>query len=111
VRPDGEDPPADPMEAAEQEFTTLVRRVHGFSPSALRRRRDELHRWLAEVRELTALAARRSMPALPEIADHAVAAAVAVVGGDLLDVLADGRNDDIALRLARVTRAALDATR
>jgi hypothetical protein len=111
VEPDPVGLAGDPVEAAGREVATLIRRVYGLSPAALHRRREALDRWLAEVRDLTAVATSRSMPTLPIVADHSIADAVAVVGSDLLALLADRRDDDIALRLAHVTRSALDKTR
>jgi hypothetical protein len=111
VEPDPVGLAGDPLEAAGREFTTLVRRVSGLSPAALHRRREGLDRWLAEVRELTAAVVHRALPILPVVADHSVTDAVAVVGSDLLAVLADHRDDAVALDLVRVTRAALEETR
>jgi hypothetical protein len=111
VAPDHELLAGDWLEVAGREVTTLVRRVRGLSPAALGRRREVLDRWLEEARDLTVVAAKRPMPALPDVADHSVADAIAVVGSDLLAALTERPDDAVARALLGVTRAALDATR
>ena len=111
MRHDHDGPGGDHLEIAGRDFTLLVRRVHGLSPAALRRRREALNTWLAEIRELTAVAAGRSMPILPIVAEHALADAVVVVGTDLLAVLTCRPDDAVTQGFARATGTALEATR
>jgi hypothetical protein len=96
---------------AEAELERLVRRLRSLSAAAWRERRPPVLLALGRLAQLTALTEQRKLPVLPELADHALADAVAVIGGDVLVVLASRRDDSLLAELIVEIRAAMDATR
>jgi hypothetical protein len=76
-------PDQGPAEAVRSELDRLVRRLREFSPSAWTpRRRDAV---LAVLRELAALGDGFESRQVPDLPDHALADALAVIAGDALD--------------------------
>ena len=84
----------------EDQLDLLVRRLRGLTPRAWAARRDVVRRLLVELAELSAPGRR-----LPDLPDHALGDAVAVLGRD---ALADPQTHE---RAAQLVRGALDATR
>jgi uncharacterized coiled-coil protein SlyX len=62
----------------------LVRRLRSLSPAAWRSRRTAVEELLAAMERLTAEAEQRPARPVPEVADHALADAVSVLGTDAI---------------------------
>jgi hypothetical protein len=79
---------------ARDELARLVRRLRNLSPTAWTARRAPVLLALSRLAAVGALAEQRAMPELPEIADHALADAMAVIGSDVIFVLAGAPPDN-----------------
>jgi hypothetical protein len=107
--PDAE--PLDPgLGAALDDLDQLVQRLSRFSPRSWRAYREPITALVATLVELCERQQGRSLPT-PELSDHVLTDAVAVIGGEVLDTLAE-TPDAAVLDAARVAiMAALAATR
>jgi hypothetical protein len=96
---------------ANDELARLVRRLRSLSRLAWLSRRGAVETALVRLGEIAAFVEKRTAPTLPIIADHALADAMAVIGGDAIAALEAVRDQE---QLAAVTvslRTALEATR
>jgi hypothetical protein len=96
---------------AGDELDRLVRRLRNLSPGAWRLRREPVVAALGRLAELTALAERRTVPKPPTVAEHALADAMAVIGGDVIVALTTSRDGNLMAILVVELRQVLDATR
>jgi hypothetical protein len=93
------------------ELTRLIRRLSSLSARAWASRRDTVTALLARLADLEAGLAETSPHRVPELPDHGLADALAVIGGDLLEALVS-HLDPVALdRALAELRAAWSATR
>ena len=105
----GEDGFDDRLAAAAADLGLLVRRLRSLSPRAWQDRRDTARTALAELVALNArLEGRELWP--PNVADHILPDAIAVVGGDVLAVIEGERSAAIG-EFLRLIGAALRQTR
>lgn len=93
------------------DLARLVLRLRSLSPPAWRSRRKAVVATLRRLAELSGRAEHRVLPAVPSVAVHALADAVAVVGGDAIAALAAGPDDDVLAAVVAALREALEATR
>jgi hypothetical protein len=84
----------------DDELERLVRRLRSLSPRAWASRRDVVRRLLDDLAALSAPGRR-----VPDLPDHALGDAVAVLGQDALS------DPETRERAAHLVRGALDATR
>jgi hypothetical protein len=96
---------------ARGELARLVLRLRSLSPAAWRTRRKATLATFARLAEISATAEHRRMPALPKVADHALADAIAVVGGDAIAALATEPDADLLSAVVATLREALETTR
>lgn len=99
------------LEQASGELARLVRRLRSLSPQAWTSRRARVQAALARLAELAGKAEGRQVPPLPSVADHALADAAAVVGGDGLDALTTNPDDELLAALVAVIGEALEGSR
>jgi hypothetical protein len=93
------------------ELTRLIRRLSSLSGRAWSSRRDAVLALLGQLAALGAVLEESPPHPVPELPDHGLADALAVVGGDLLEALVT-RRDPVALdRTLAELRAAWSATR
>jgi hypothetical protein len=96
---------------ASGELARLVLRLRSLSPLAWRSRRKAVIAALRRLAELSGRAEQRVVPAVPAVADHALADAVAVIGGDTIAALVARPDDDLLAEVVAVMREALELTR
>jgi hypothetical protein len=96
---------------AEAELDRLVRRLRSLSPAAWRERRLPVVLGLARLAEVSARAEQRELPALPEIAEHALSDAAVVIGGDAVMALRTRQDDALLADVIGEIRGILDRTR
>jgi hypothetical protein len=96
---------------ARGELARLVLRLRSLSPPAWRSRRKAVVDTIGRLAEMSGRAERRDVPAVPVIAVHALADAVAVIGGDAIAALADSPDEDLLTEVVTALREALDLTR
>jgi hypothetical protein len=94
-----------------QDLERLVRRLRGLSPLAWRTRRGPVQAALRDLEWTTASIESRPPATMPEIADHALGDALAVIGNDALVALSSSRDDEQVAVVARSLRFGLDQTR
>jgi crotonobetainyl-CoA:carnitine CoA-transferase CaiB-like acyl-CoA transferase len=99
------------LSLARGELARLVLRLRSLSPAAWRPRRKSVVIAVARLAELSGEAEQRAVPALPAIADHAFADAVAVIGGDALAALATRPDEGLLAAVVATMREALTITR
>ncbi len=96
---------------ARGELARLVLRLRSLSPPAWRSRRKSAVAAVDRLADLSGRAEGRPVPPVPAIAMHALADAVAVVGGDVLAALSDSPDDDLLTAVVETIREALEQTR
>jgi hypothetical protein len=96
---------------ARGELARLVLRLRSLSPPAWRTRRAGVLAALSRLAQLSGHAEDRAVPPLPTIADHALADAVAVIGGDAVATLGVRADDDLLTDVVAALREALEASR
>jgi hypothetical protein len=96
---------------ARGELARLVLRLRSLSLAAWRTRRKAALVAFGQLAELSAQAEHRRMPGLPKVADHALADAIAVVGGDAIAALGAEPNADLLAAVVAALREALETTR
>jgi hypothetical protein len=99
------------LSLARGELARLVLRLRSLSQAAWRPRRKSVIAALARLAELSGLAEHRAVPPVPAVADHALADAVAVIGGDALAALATDPDEEILAEVVAAMREALTLTR
>jgi hypothetical protein len=93
------------------ELARLVLRLRSLSPLAWRTRRKAVLAALRSLAELSGRAEQRVVPAVPAIADYALADAVAVIGGDAIAALVAKPDEALLSELVATMREALALTR
>jgi hypothetical protein len=93
------------------ELTRLIRRLSSLSGRAWSSRRDAVNALLTELATFDAGLELTGPHELPELPDHGLADALAVIGGDLLEALFTHRDPIVLDRLLAELRAAWSATR
>jgi hypothetical protein len=93
------------------ELTRLIRRLSSLSGRAWSNRRDPVIALLAALAALDAGLEHTEPHAVPELPDHGLADALAVIGGDLLEALVSHREPAALDRALAELRAAWAATR
>jgi hypothetical protein len=93
------------------ELTRLTRRLSSLSGRAWSGRRPAVIALLGQLAELTAGLEQTGPHAVPELPDHGLADALAVIGGDLLEALVTYRDPAVLDRALAELRAAWTATR
>jgi hypothetical protein len=99
------------LSLARGELARLVLRLRSLSQAAWRPRRKSVISALGKLAELCGLAEQRGVPTLPAVADHALADAVAVIGGDALAALTVRPDEEILAAVVAAMREALTLTR
>lgn len=106
--------PANPLEAeltaAREDLALLIRRLRSLSPRARTDRADAVRAALAG---LVALDHRLEggPPQPPNVADHILADAIAVIGGDVLETIVVGRDRSVLTEVTGLLERALSQTR
>lgn len=90
------------------ELEKLVRRLRHLSPGAWARHRQQVHEVLCALAELGDSIEPRQVPELP---DHAMADAVAVIGGDAVDAAQRSADPQRVAAVGEALRRGLAATR
>jgi hypothetical protein len=93
------------------ELTRLIRRLSSLSGRAWSSRRDPVHSLLGQLAALGAVVEGSPSHVVPELPDHGLADALAVIGGDLLEALVTHRDPAALDRALAELRAAWSATR
>ncbi len=96
---------------ARGELARLVLRLRSLSLPAWRTRRAGIVAALGRLAELSGCAEDRAVPTLPMIADHALADAVAVIGGDAVATLSVRTDEELLSAVVAALRDALEASR
>jgi hypothetical protein len=96
---------------AHDDLVRLVYRLRNLSVGAWRGRRAAVVLLVDQLAALSAQLEHRGAPKLPELADHVLTDAVAVIGGDVLDALSTDPDLASQARALADIRAALEATR
>jgi hypothetical protein len=96
---------------AGDELAELVRRLRSLSPQAWTPRRAGVQAAVARLAELVGRAEGHPTGPLPAIPDHALADALAVIGGDAIVALEADRDDDLLSTLLVELRDTLQGTR
>jgi hypothetical protein len=109
-------PPADEaydelLRLVAAELTRLIRRLSSLSGPAWSGRRDAVLALLGQLAALDAALEGSPPHAVPELPDHGVADALAVIGGDLLEALVTHHDPAALDRALADLRAAWAATR
>jgi hypothetical protein len=106
-----EEPYDELLGLAAVELTRLIRRASQLSGRAWSTRRAPLIALLGQLADLDAALEQTGLHAVPELPDHGLPDALAVIGGDVLEALVATR-DQVALdRVLAELRAAWAATR
>jgi hypothetical protein len=98
------------LAAVEADLAQVVRRLRSLSPRSWRPRRSAADALLAGLVELAARLERRPLDP-PSVPDHVLADAIAVIGGDVVDAIAAGRDRESLTVVSLLFRDALDGTR
>jgi hypothetical protein len=96
---------------ADGELARLVRRLRSLPPASWDRRRRAILMVLDQLSAVTAAAENTAVPALPDLPDHALADAVAVLGGDVIVALNVRPDGDLLASFTAAVRGALNASR
>jgi hypothetical protein len=96
---------------ARGELARLVLRLRSLSPPAWRSRRKNVIATVDRLAALSGRAEQRAVPPVPSVAIHALADAVAVIGGDALAALTASPDDELLSEVVETVRSALDVTR
>jgi hypothetical protein len=107
-RPPGYD---ERLARATADLTRLERRLRALSAAAWVPRRAVVLAILVQLADLSAFADGRERQGLPPIADHAIADALVVLGGDAVESLAAKPDDGILTSVIELLEGALEATR
>ena len=99
------------LSLARGELGRLILRLRSLSLPAWRPRRLAVIDALTRLAELSGRAEHRDLPAVPAVADHALADAVAVIGGDVVVALAADPDDGLLAEFVATVQAAREATR
>jgi hypothetical protein len=99
------------LSLARGELARLALRLRSLSPLAWRPRRKVVVQTLSRLAELGGRAEHREVPAVPIVADHALADAVVVIGGDAIAALAAEPDDDLLDAFVALVQEAREATR
>jgi hypothetical protein len=99
------------LSLARGELARLTLRLRSLSPLAWRSRRKAVITSLARLAAISGRAEHREMPAVPVVADHALADAVAVIGGDVLIALTARPDDDLLAELLATLQDLRESTR
>ncbi|HTW19089.1 MAG TPA: hypothetical protein VME70_02625 [Mycobacteriales bacterium] len=109
--PDYEPAYADRLVLARGDLARLVLRLRSLSPPAWRSRRKVVVSGLDRLARLSGRAEGREVPPVPPVAVHALADAVAVIGGDAIEALAGAPDEQLLTELVAVLREVLELTR
>jgi hypothetical protein len=89
----------------------LERRLRGLSTAAWRSRADVIRALLLDLIAIEATVNAASGRVCPSVPEHALADALAVIGGDVIDAIADGGPGESLEAALSTVRSALAATR
>jgi hypothetical protein len=95
----------------EKDIDRLVRRLQSLSTLAWSTRREVVRSLLGQLIEISGRAEGRCLPELPDVADFALADAVAVIASDSAGAVRLRRDDVLLDEFAQAVRAALLGTR
>jgi hypothetical protein len=101
----------DLLAAAAGDLDRLVRRCRSLTARGWEARRQPVTALLTKLAELSRLAEHGDAHVVPELPDHALADAVAVIGTDVIEALHLVPDSDLVERLGDALCASLDATR
>jgi hypothetical protein len=93
------------------ELNRLIRRMTQLSPRAWSTRREPVRGLLRELAVLDATLESTDRHEVPDLPDHALADATAVIGGDVLEALSVNPDQASLERMIAELRAAWSATR
>lgn len=93
------------------ELERLLRRLGQLTPRAWSTRREPVVTLLRQLAALDAAVEQTPRADVPDLPDHALADATAVIGGDVLEALSDTRDRAALDQLLRELRATWTATR
>jgi hypothetical protein len=99
------------LAVANDELARLVRRLRSLSRLAWLSRREAVELALRQLAEVTAHLEGSVLPALPTIADHALADAMAVIGADCIAALTAQVDPEPLADVIGDLRVALEASR
>jgi hypothetical protein len=103
-------PSDEDLRAAAADLDLLVRRLRLFTPRTWRSHRESIQALIAELVRLSSLIESRNLP-VPELPDHVLADAVAVIGTDLLSPTDVSMPAGVLAELRTALSDALTATR
>jgi hypothetical protein len=89
----------------------LVRRLRSLGRSSWESRRSSVRALLGDLADISARAEGRPFSAVPDLPDHGLADAVAVISGDLLEVLIPRTCADLLQEAQEVIGRALEETK
>jgi hypothetical protein len=98
------------VDLAAAELDRLIRRLRSLTTNAWRPREAAVRDALVQLVELDRAAERCEQRALPDLPVHALADAVAVVGGDALEALGRRPDGDLLDRMLSLLRSVREST-